>query len=58
MINKCIIKLFQILFKIIIIEIYSEGKLPSYENLVKVVSEKFQVQKEINQVSSYFINNF
>jgi len=34
------------------LEIYSEGKLPSYENLVKIVSEKFQVQKEINQASA------
>ncbi|ORX57746.1 hypothetical protein BCR36DRAFT_409223 [Piromyces finnis] len=34
------------------LEIYSEGKLPSYENLVKTVSEKFQVQREINQASA------
>jgi len=34
------------------LEIYSEGKLPSYDKLVKVVSEKFQVQREINQANA------
>jgi len=34
------------------LEIYSEGKLPSYDKLVKIVSEKFQVQREINQANA------
>jgi len=34
------------------LEIYSEGKLPSYDKLVKIVSEKVQVQREINQANA------